>query len=92
MYCTEAYRLYKPGIIGGLEQIPGLKKYEGRIVMRIDIIRKTSRKFDVDNCLKPLLDSLEGYLYNDDEQIVELTITKSLGHAEDMIRITIHSK
>ena len=46
----------------------------------------TSRP-DVDNLVKPVFDSMNGILYKDDSQIVELKVRKEYG-AEDMIYIS----
>ena len=55
------------------------KKYEileGDIKVDIVFYKTTKRKYDIDNRLKALLDSIEGTVFIDDCQITELTVKK----------------
>lgn len=54
-----------------------------------DKIRPLKRP-DVDNCSKAILDSLNGVVYPDDKQIVELTVKKYYANV-DFITIIINS-
>jgi len=46
------------------------------IKLKIDYEFKGKRKLDIDNYIKPLIDSLKVILFDDDEQINELHVTK----------------
>lgn len=51
----------------------GVELIEGNIAVTIRVYRKAKRG-DIDNYLKLLLDTLEGYAYHNDNQIVELHV------------------
>lgn len=55
--------------------------------LTIDAYFDNKKKRDVDNILKPLLDALKGFVYDDDSQIVELTVKKHIGQASNKIII-----
>ena len=56
-------------------QVPKL----GDIPIQVDIIlRPRSKKLmDIDNCGKAICDSLNGYLYEDDQQVWKITIERA---------------
>ena len=47
------------------------------------------KSYDIDGMLKLLFDSLNGYAYKDDEQIVDLRIRKHRNQSEDKLIIKI---
>lgn len=49
----------------------GLDMLTGDVAIRLDVYREAKRG-DLDNKLKVILDSLQGILYADDKQIVEI--------------------
>jgi crossover junction endodeoxyribonuclease RusA len=49
----------------------GLEMLSGDVAIRLDVYREAKRG-DLDNRIKVLLDSLQGILYADDKQIVEI--------------------
>jgi crossover junction endodeoxyribonuclease RusA len=51
--------------------IEGIEPYAGNVCLSIDVYRPAKRG-DLDNFLKVAIDSLRGYAYVDDNQIVEL--------------------
>lgn len=63
--------------------------FEGPVKMKVKIFRPTNRG-DIDNRLKMLLDSFKGYLYNDDDQVVDLKVglytDKSFRRVEVMVQ------
>lgn len=52
-------------------------------------IEKPAKKPDIDNVLKNILDSLNGYAYNDDIQVIEVVCKKYYTEEEDYVMITI---
>ena len=59
------------------------------VKMMVDFCYKGKRSRDIDNVLKLLLDSLNGVMYKDDSQIVELTIRKHKDQVEDEIVVMV---
>ena len=51
----------------------------GRIRLEVKFMFKDKRKRDIDNYLKVLIDSIKGVLFEDDDQIYELMVTKEIG-------------
>lgn len=67
---TKEARAYKHGV--GLQcAAQGVKPIIGGVTIEVDVYRPR-RSGDLDNTLKVLLDSLKGYVYADDAQIVEI--------------------
>lgn len=48
----------------------------GPIAVSVSLVHRHSNRMDVDNYCKALLDALEGRLYENDRQIVRLTVQK----------------
>ena len=63
----------------------------GRLKLEVSVFFRTNRKRDLDNILKSLIDSLEGRLFENDEQIYELVVRKEIGCLADETRIIISS-
>lgn len=70
----------------------GIKRYEGNIIMIVNLHFGDKRKRDVDNFLKLLLDGLEGVCYNNDAQIVELTVTKAYDKKNPRVEVYIEEE
>ena len=68
------------------EKIECLK---GNVSIHITFELKSSRKRDLDNLLKSLFDSLEGRLFENDNQIFEISCRKKHECLEDKTIITI---
>jgi len=62
-----------------------IKPIQGDLSFRCDICIKNRKNFDIDAVLKLLFDSLNGYAYKDDKQIVELIVRKHLDKKKDEI-------
>lgn len=62
---------------------------QGPLRMHINMQFPTKRKHDIDNYCKPVLDSLNGIVYEDDSQIVDLRVTKSYKKDEPRTHISI---
>lgn len=50
----------------------------GHFRVRATFVFADKRRRDVDNCLKAVLDALNGIAWNDDDQVVRATATKAL--------------
>lgn len=67
-----------------------LERLHGDIVMNIEVYPPDYRKRDLDNICKVLLDSLElAGVYNDDNQIVKLTLERKEMRKGGEIRIEV---
>lgn len=55
----------------------------------MDILISKRKSYDIDGMLKLLFDSLNGYAYKDDEQIIDLRIRKHRNQSEDKLIIKI---
>ena len=53
-----------------------MKPAEGRVELNVEVFPKSKRKYDLDNLLKCLCDSMQGTAYYDDSQIHKLTMEK----------------
>ncbi len=62
---------------------------DDEIELRIHAKLSTRHRIDVDNILKPLLDALQGYVYQNDNQIHTLTVKRSYGHSTDSIEFVV---
>jgi crossover junction endodeoxyribonuclease RusA len=70
------------------EKLP-LQKIEGRVKLEIIAFFKDNRKRDLDNINKPLIDALKNFVIEDDDQIFELIMKKSIGVGYNAIKILI---
>lgn len=60
----------------------------GDVSLRATVYFK-DRKRDLDNCLKPLLDALQGIVYVNDRQVVHLDFTKALDKGNPRIEMEV---
>ena len=60
-----------------------IQRLEGRLQLTVKFSFKGHRKRDLDNLLKPLLDSLEGVLFENDNQLFEIRASKEYGAQQD---------
>ena len=89
VFLSAKGRDYKKRVAGILY---GLKPSHGRISMEIEVNPPDRRKRDLDNILKALLDSMQGILYMDDEQVDCLTIRRGEVVREGKITISVETK
>jgi Holliday junction resolvase RusA-like endonuclease len=69
-------RRYRERVTAELRAL-GIESLSGALVLRIEVYPPDRRRRDVDNVQKALLDALEhGGAYQDDSQIVKLTVEK----------------
>lgn len=62
------------------------------IGITIDFNFRDRRRLDIDNYIKPLLDSLNTILWTDDNLIYEMNVRKSVVNIEDEIILTVFLK
>lgn len=67
---SDEARQYKQ-VVSLLASVAGLEPVSGPVSVSL-IIRRPAKRRDLDNHIKVTLDSLQGYLYENDGQIVEL--------------------
>jgi crossover junction endodeoxyribonuclease RusA len=55
----------------------GLEGFDGNPVeLSIVLYPRDKRLMDIDNCCKSILDSLQGYMYDNDQQVCKLTVER----------------
>ena len=64
---------------------------EGEICAKIKFYRATKRRIDLDNLLKPILDSLNGIAYKDDSQVTEIIALKYVDKSNPRAEVTIYT-
>ena len=74
-------------VIKVMQAIPKATNKTTRSLMLGNVIRPT-KKPDIDNCTKLVLDALNGVAYEDDKQVVEISVGKWYG-TEDSMLITV---
>jgi len=62
---------------------------EGDLKMEVGLFFKDARRRDIDNFNKLTLDSLEGILYSDDKQIIELIVKKQIDRKNPRVEILV---
>ena len=72
-----------------LSQREGNKPWAGNIVIDIKLYFGDKRRHDIDNYNKILLDAMTGILWEDDSQIVKMTIWKLYDKEKPRIEIEI---
>ena len=70
---SEEARLYKDAV-GFLCNAAAIRPIQGEVTVSVRIRRPAKRR-DIDNHLKVALDALQGHVYENDSQIVELHVT-----------------
>lgn len=63
--------------------------WNGPVAVTINVSMNDHRRRDIDGCLKSLLDSLNGIVWKDDNQIMELHVYKAQGCPQPITTITI---
>lgn len=66
-----------------------IKKTEKRLLVTINLFFKGKRKRDIDNYNKAILDSFNGIVWGDDEQIERLIISKEYNHKSDFFTVEV---
>jgi Holliday junction resolvase RusA-like endonuclease len=91
VYKSKRYREFLKEIDTIFETIEYVK-LEGDLILNVEFFCKSKRKRDLDNLLKSLIDSLEGKLFENDSQIVEIHCTKIIGSKEDKTILSLIEK
>jgi Holliday junction resolvase RusA-like endonuclease len=73
-------------------QYPGWEIFTGDVVVVAEFVRGNKMRVDLDNLFKCLADSLNGIVWEDDKQIIDLHITKSFDKDNPHIRVMIFEK
>ena len=88
-YLSEKGKVFKESVKNALHS-QKIKKYENeRLKVKIFLFFKGKRKRDIDNHNKAILDSFNGIVWKDDEQIDELITIKSYGNKIDSFSVFI---
>jgi len=75
MYLSKRGRKYREQVYDALAH--NAVKLHGRLQVHVTLHRGDRRRYDIDNCLKPLIDALQHALvFDDDEQIDRLTVVR----------------
>ena len=61
----------------------------GKLHLQVTFMFADNRKRDIDNYLKVLLDAMKGILFQDDDQIFSMQVTKHIGCESPKTSITI---
>nr|DAI08863.1 MAG TPA: Endodeoxyribonuclease RusA [Caudoviricetes sp.] len=87
-YLSKAGREFRDNV----QQFIKLQKYKtfkDKIKVKIELCFKSKRERDIDNYFKAILDSFNGFLYEDDKLIYELSSSKKLGCDRDYFIIEV---
>ena len=96
-YRSSKNRVYKSGKLRDFEKkmndlfetFENIEFLKGDLAIDITFELKSCRKRDLDNMLKSLFDSLEGRIFENDNQIFEIKCRKIHGCSEDKTIINI---
>ena len=66
-----------------------IKTFKNKVSVKIELCFKSKRERDLDNYFKAILDSFNGFLYEDDKLIYELSSIKKLGCDRDYFVIEV---
>ena len=95
-YRTYNNRVYKSKVYNDyLKQMSAFldnrtdEKIEGRVSIDVTFYKKDNRRFDLDNRLKSLLDSIENQLIENDENVCEIRCRKFNGCLSDKTLLVI---
>lgn len=66
----------------------GVRPIEGPVGIDLLVVFP-SRRADLDNCIKPILDSLTGIGYADDRQVVEIRARKGLDPKRPRVEVRV---
>lgn len=66
-----------------------IEPHTGSVVVNLMLYFGDRRKRDIDSYLKVLLDSMNGIVYNDDSQIVELHVYKKIDTIDPRVEVQI---
>lgn len=88
-YKTPEYQAFQEQV-GWLLRAAGVTPLEGPVRVHIDIFYK--RNIDVDNVMKGVFDSAQGYLYLNDAQITDGSFHKEQDKLNPRVEVTVEAK
>jgi crossover junction endodeoxyribonuclease RusA len=89
-YRSKAYKQFLSEVFW-IVRGEGVELVEGDIAITLHVYRKMKRG-DLDNRIKPTLDALNGVVYNDDKQIVEIHAYRHDDKNNPRVEVVIESK
>jgi Holliday junction resolvase RusA-like endonuclease len=66
-----------------------VNRLSGSVRLTILLEFHDRRKRDLDNSLKPLLDALKCVMFDDDDRVMELHVTKKIGQENDRVAVKV---
>lgn len=81
-------REYK-ALVGQICQLVGVDRLDGPLAAIVDLYPPTNARRDCDNFLKAPIDALQGHLYADDSQIVDLRVRMHPKAPPGSCRVTV---
>ena len=91
-YRSQDYVIYRDSLAWLMkEQLGGTwdtRRYSFGIRMRLFL--KGSRKIDIDNLVKPVMDAGTGLIWGDDSQIIELYAVKLMKQMESKVEVLVY--
>ena len=88
VYKSKKYREFL-AIMDEFFETAEYEMLEGDLIFHVEFECKSKRKRDLDNLLKALIDSLEGRLFENDSQIVEIHAQKEIGCEADKTTLSL---
>lgn len=90
MYLSKEGREFRKNVQRYLS-ISRFRKVTGKLKVYLELHFKDNRRRDIDNYCKGIFDSLNNFLWDDDEQIYELHTVKKLGTGKDFFVIVVET-
>lgn len=87
VYVSAEAKAYKKAVSSSMPKTP----FAGPVSVTIDVYRP-ARRGDLDNCIKILLDSLNGIAYADDQQIIEIHAERFEDKKNPRVEVTISQR
>lgn len=69
----------------------GMKPTDEAVIMTIHLFFKDKRRRDVHGSLKVLMDAFEGYIYKDDNQVIEFTARKTIDRENPRVEVEFNT-
>jgi Holliday junction resolvase RusA-like endonuclease len=79
------------GLVAGeaLVAMVGKEPLEGNLTAVLEFRRKDNKRADIDNLVKGFFDPMNGIVYNDDKQVVELHARVRYASADPGVTVTV---
>ena len=90
-YTPQATKAYEAAV-GWSARAAGVRDaYEGPVRLTVGLWFPDHRRRDVDNCAKSICDALNGIVYLDDSQVVELTVRRYVDRERPRADVTVEA-